>query len=129
MLKEPDLKRRLRLFFNSYRDYSRSHPEHFTLLLYMASHPEVFAELSEEVQRDIIARRAELVNRMIELVDAMKAQGCLKDVDSTTYVIALISTANGLLQSRSRSLYSQYGVDMDRVDDLIMGRLIDSVCN
>lgn len=126
--REPDLRRRLRIYFNAYKDYSLRYPQEYSLLMYVASHPEVFAELPEAVQMDLLARRAEVVNRMVDLVDAMKSKGCLIEVDSPTFVVALISTANGLLEARSRSLYTQYNVDMDRVDDLVMGQLIDHFC-
>lgn len=126
--REPDLVRRLRIYFNAYKDYSLRHPQEYSLLMYVASHPEVFAELPEAVQMDLLTRRAEVVNRMVDLVDEMKSKGCLGDVDSPTFVVALISTANGLLESRSRSLYTQYNVDMDAVDNLVMGQLIDRIC-
>lgn len=126
--KEPDLGLRLRLFFTGYKDFSLRFPQEFGLIMYVASHPEVYSELEENRQLELLSRRAELVNRMVELVDEMKRRGCPLQVDSPTYVIALISTANGLLESRSRSLHGQYNVDMDRVDDLVMGQLIDKLC-
>jgi AcrR family transcriptional regulator len=125
---ESDLRRRLRLFFTGYKDFSLRFPQEFSLIMYVGSHPEVFAELGEQRQLEVLSRQAELVNRMVELVDEMKQRGCLIEVDSPTYVVALISTANGLLESRSRSLHTQYNIEMDRVDDLVMGQLIDRLC-
>ncbi len=118
---------RLRLYFSAYRHFSNEYPSLFSLMMYVASRPDVFAELQEEVQMDLLRRRAELVNQMVELVQEMKTEGMLQVDDPVTYVVGLISAANGLLEARNRSLASQYGAQMDRVDELVMDRLINTL--